>query len=131
MEVFDFNSFRRAKIDAIGINLDDPRPAGGQPVHHVFEDFAALGGDPFSRVEIRKVPLGKAEIAIEGIEEDLEGSLQRMQRAAFERIVDQAEGVLRLDSECAEIPQHSAEHAERVILGQVVEGQHYAKGTAT
>ena len=35
LEVFDLDSIRRAKIDAIGIDLDDPRAAGGEPVHHL------------------------------------------------------------------------------------------------
>jgi len=81
----------------------------------VFEDLAALGCDSFGGVEIREVSLGKAEIAVQGIEEDFEGSLERMQRAAFEGIVDQPKGGLRLDAECAEIPQHSAEDAKGVV----------------
>ena len=63
----------------------------------MLEDLAALGGDSFRGVEIRKVALGKAKITVKGIEQDLEGSLERVQRAAFERIVDQPKGVLRLN----------------------------------
>ena len=82
------------------------------------EDFAALGGDFFRGVEIREVALGKAEIAVEGIEEDLEGSLQACSVPRSRGSSTRPEGVLGLNSECAKIPQHSAEDAEGIVLWQ-------------
>ena len=73
-----FGVRRRNKIDAVGVDFDDLRAARVQPVDHLLQQLAADLGDARGRVEIGEVALRETEIAVEAVDQDFEGVLQRV-----------------------------------------------------
>ena len=67
---------RRDEINAVGVDLDDLRAARVQPVDHLLQKLAADLGDARGRVEIGEVSLGETEVAVEAVDQDLEGVLE-------------------------------------------------------
>src|ERR1700750_542135 len=69
---------RRDEIDAIGINLDHLRALGFEAFDHLLEQVATYLSYARSGVEVGEVTLGETEIAVEAVDQDLEGVLQCM-----------------------------------------------------
>ena len=96
---------RRNEIDAVGVDFDDLGAARVQPIDHLLQQLAADLGDARGRVEIGKVALSETEIAVEAVDQDLEGVLQSAENIAAASVRGGAHARLGLEPEGAQIGQ--------------------------
>ena len=69
----------RDEVDPVGVDLDHGGAQRPQPIEQGLHEAPALAGDPVGHVEVVPVALREGEVAVEGVDEDLEGLLERVQ----------------------------------------------------
>ena len=101
-------SSRWNEINAIGIDFDDLRALRLKPIDHLLQKIApdlrhARGG-----IEVGKVSLRETEIAVEAVDQNLEGVLQSVEVTLLFRIFRAAHVGFRLQAESAQIGEQDA-----------------------
>ena len=115
---------RRNKIDAVGVDFDDLGAARVQPIDHLLQQLAADLGDARRRVEIGKVALRETEIAVEAVDQDFEGVLQRLKILLLLPIRGGAHARLGFEPESAQIGQQMAKNLELIGHREAIELEH-------
>ena len=117
---------RRDEVDAVGVDFDDLRASGVEPVDHLLQEVAADLGDARGGVEIGEVALREAEVAVEAVDEDLEGVLEGVEVLLLGAIARSAHGGFCFQAKLPQIGQEAAEDLELVGDGEAIELQHDA-----
>ena len=106
---------RRDEIDAVGIDFDDLCALRFEPVDHLLEQIAPDLGDPRGGVEIGKMSLRETEVAVEAVDQDFEGVLQRVKVVPLRRDPSASRMfALRLEAEGAQIGEQVAKDLELI-----------------
>ena len=114
----------RNEIDAVGVDFDDLRAARVQPIDHLLQKLAPDLGDARGRVEIGEVSLSETEIAVEAVDQNLEGVLERVEDTAACFPVGGRMLRLGFEPEGAQIGQQMPEDLELIGHREAIELQH-------
>ena len=104
----------RHEVDAVGVHLDDGGPQLVQPGDQILDEGAAFARHAVGGVVVVPVPLGEGEVAVEGVDEDLEGLLERPRQGPLGGGGRLAGETLGRHSELAEIAEQGGEDAEGI-----------------
>ena len=115
---------RREKVHAVGVGLDRHGAERGQAVHDRGHHLPALGGHPIGGGEVVEVAARERQVAVEGVDEDLERLLQRVLVRALLGILGAAGQVLGADADVAQMVEQRREHAQLVGGRRDAAGQH-------
>ena len=105
---------RGNEVEAVGVHLDDGGAESSEPVDESRDETPALRGDAIGRLEIVPVAEARPEVAVERVDEDLEGLLERPEEPAIRLRPRLAGEPLRGHPELAEVAQHLPEDAQGV-----------------
>src|SRR5207248_772719 len=94
---------RRNEVDAVGVDFDDLGAARLQPIDHLLQKLAPNLGDSRSGIEIGEVSLRETEVAVETINQNLEGVLERMEILLLRAVLRRTHARFRFETECAQI----------------------------
>ena len=89
-------------------------PVRFQPVDHLLQKLAPDLRDARGRVEIGEVALRETEVAVEAVDQDLEGVLQRVEMLLLRAVRGGAHAGLRLETKSAQIGEEIAEDLQLV-----------------
>ena len=86
-----------------------------QPLDHLLEQIASDLGHPRGGFEIGKVSLRETEVAVEAVDQNLEGVLQGMKVAPLRCVLGVAHIALRLESKGAQVGEEMAKDLELIV----------------
>ena len=123
-QLVDVDLVRRHKVNSVGIDLDHLRALPIQPVDHLFQQIAPDLRDARGGVEIGKVSLGKTEVAVVTVDQNLECVLQGMKMPLLLWLWRGAHLRFRFETKRAQISQQMAKDLQLVGHGKAIELQH-------
>ena len=115
---------RRNEIDAVGVDFDDFRALRFQPFDHLLEQIAPDLGDTRGGFEVGEVSLRKTEIAVETVDQNLEGVLQGMEVAPLRCVLGVTHIALRLEAKGTQVGEEMAKDLELIVHRKAIELEH-------
>ena len=117
----------RDEVDAVGVHLDHGGAQVAEPVEQRLHEPPALAGHAVGHLEVVPVPLREGEVAVERVDEDLEGLLERVQEDPVLRGGRLAGQPLGRDAELAEVAEQGRRDPEPVGGREEVLPQHQGR----
>ena len=109
---------RRDEVDAVGVDFDDLRASGVEPVDHLLQQLAADLRDARGGVEIGEVALRESEVAVEAVDQDFEGVLEGVKVLLLGAIARRAHGGFCFQPKLPQIGEEAAEDRSWSVTGK-------------
>ena len=109
---------RRHEVDAVGVRLDRNGAESLERAQDRGDHGPPFGGHAVGGVEVVPVAAAEREIAVERVDQDLEGLLERPQMRALRRLLRLTGQPLGAHAEVAQVLQELGEDPERVGNGR-------------
>ena len=121
---------RRDEIDSVRIDFNHPGVVLVQPCDHFLQQIAPDLRHARGRIEIGKMSLSESQIAVETVDQNLEGILEGLEVMPFLAIflsVRQPHLLFRFETKRPEVGQQVTKNLELVRCWETIELQHHRR----